>query len=217
MNSNILVRIISGDKAFTKRMSTLLSIDFELNVYSGVDDFLRNDPYLECPGCILLDVSTKESQLGQLLSCLSEYGIYLPIICFGPSDIDYAVKLMKSGVAYYFSMPKLSLACIRIIRQEIDKCLIIRRKNDELAEINKKLGSLSNRERQVIDLASLGLTSKEIAKQLDISYRTVQTHRRRIYDKLGTGNLQVVVNMLYQVHQDPVFHKKAWDTRQRIE
>ena len=47
---------------------------------------------------------------------------------------------------------------------------------------------LSVREREVLLLAAKGLSSKEVAKQLFISERTVQTHLASIYDKLGSRN-----------------------------
>ncbi|MBQ7562209.1 MAG: response regulator transcription factor [Synergistaceae bacterium] len=47
---------------------------------------------------------------------------------------------------------------------------------------------LSMREREVLLLAAKGLSSKEVAKRLYISERTVQTHLASIYDKLGSRN-----------------------------
>ena len=47
---------------------------------------------------------------------------------------------------------------------------------------------LSAREREVLLLAAKGLSSKEVAKRLFISERTVQTHLASIYDKLGSKN-----------------------------
>ena len=47
---------------------------------------------------------------------------------------------------------------------------------------------LSTREREVLLLAAKGLSSKEVARQLLISERTVQTHLASIYDKLGSRN-----------------------------
>ncbi|MDD3515313.1 Transcriptional regulatory protein LiaR [bioreactor metagenome] len=48
--------------------------------------------------------------------------------------------------------------------------------------------ALSAREREVLILASKGLSSKEVAARLFISERTVQTHLASIYDKLGAKN-----------------------------
>ncbi len=47
---------------------------------------------------------------------------------------------------------------------------------------------LSAREREVLLLAAQGLSSKEVARRLFISERTVQTHLASIYDKLGSRN-----------------------------
>lgn len=48
---------------------------------------------------------------------------------------------------------------------------------------------LTEREQDVVKLIGKGLTSKEIARQLDLSYRTVEVHRSHIFKKLGVTNL----------------------------
>lgn len=59
-------------------------------------------------------------------------------------------------------------------------------------------GSLTGREQDVIQLISKGLTSKEIARQLDLSYRTVEVHRSHIFKKLGVTNLIGLIEILFR-------------------
>ncbi len=57
-----------------------------------------------------------------------------------------------------------------------------------IEDVDSAFETLSGREREVLLYAARGLSSKEIAKDLIISERTVQTHLASIYDKLGARN-----------------------------
>jgi DNA-binding CsgD family transcriptional regulator len=60
--------------------------------------------------------------------------------------------------------------------------------------------SLSPRQRQVCDLAIQGMTHKQIARQLDISYRTVEDHIYHVYKIFGVNNK---VGLLYKIMGAP--------------
>lgn len=57
-----------------------------------------------------------------------------------------------------------------------------------------KSASLSDREIQVIELVSMGLTNQQIAKKLDISKRTVDNHLSNILEKTKTDNRVQLLN-----------------------
>lgn len=206
MNTNALIRIISTDLTFCEQNESLLNnLHLPLKFYSGVDVFLWNDPTYK-PGCILLDVSSPGSQFEELRASLDRAGFTFPIICFGPNDVDYAVHFMKSGAVYYFVQQTPSELVIEIIRQEIVNCSLIWDKKAEITSIKKSLKSLTTRERQIVDLASLGLSNKQIAKRLGLSYRTIEIHRHSCMRKLNVHTLQNIIRMLYLVKEDPILN-----------
>ena len=63
----------------------------------------------------------------------------------------------------------------------------------DLAEMRARLDSLTERQRQVLDLAVAGLSNKEIAEHLGISFRTVENHRAWMMERMGARNLAELV------------------------
>lgn len=61
--------------------------------------------------------------------------------------------------------------------------------------LKSKLDRLSPRERVILDLVASGMTSKEIAKFLSISHRTVEVHRAHLFEKLSVSNMQDLVRL----------------------
>ena len=64
------------------------------------------------------------------------------------------------------------------------------------------LGRLTPREREILDLVAAGRSTKEIARALDVSPRTVETHRANLMQKLGLHNTAEIV--LYAVRKSLV-------------
>ena len=68
-------------------------------------------------------------------------------------------------------------------------------RGDDAAEADSPLERLTSRERQVLQLVAEGLSSKEIAAHLDVSTRTVESHRGHLMDKLGIHKVSGLVRL----------------------
>lgn len=69
--------------------------------------------------------------------------------------------------------------------------------------MSTKKEALSEREKQVARLSYLGKINKEIASEMGISVRTVETHKTHIYHKLGINN--IVELMRYVADHEDIF------------
>ena len=76
-----------------------------------------------------------------------------------------------------------------------------RRDGAEIDDLRKKFGGLSARQRQVMDLAASGLSSKEIARRLDISAKTVENHRAWVMERIGARNLAELVRIAIKIER----------------
>jgi two-component system nitrate/nitrite response regulator NarL len=128
-------------------------------------------------------------------------------------DEEEGLAFLKLGIVgyanTYISSDRLSEA-VRVITggavwlgQKVMQRLILdsytRAKEKAISESEKKLGSLTKREREIAHLIAQGQSNLEIAANLDISERTVKAHLSSIYEKTGTGsrlNLALLVNRL---------------------
>ncbi|MBB6485881.1 response regulator transcription factor [Rhizobium lusitanum] len=135
------------------------------------------------PGILILDLRMPAISGLQLLKKLAEMNIDWPAIMItGHGDVEACRRAFKAGVADFLVKP----VDEHVLIEAIASCeaqlaeLLVRE------ETGRLLDQLTAREREVIELVSKGLGSKEIAATLDVSVRTVDSHRASIAMKLGT-------------------------------
>lgn len=135
------------------------------------------------PGILILDLRMPATSGLQLLKKLAEKEIGWPAIMItGHGDVEACRRAFKAGVADFLVKP----VDEHVLMEAITAC------EAQLAELlarqetGRLLDHLTAREREVIELVSKGLGSKEIAAALDVSVRTVDSHRASIATKLGT-------------------------------
>ena len=69
----------------------------------------------------------------------------------------------------------------------------------ELEKLQSRFNALSLRQRQVMELAAAGLSSKEIGVQLNISPKTVENHRSWVMERMGARNLADLIRMAMKI------------------
>jgi two-component system response regulator FixJ len=176
------IYIVDDDEAMRQSLSQLLE-NAELNVkaFSDGQSFLDACDS-DCNGCVLLDMmmpgmSGKEVQLK-----LAENNNDVPVIILtGAGDVPMAVQAMKSGAVDFLEKPVDGM----LLLQKVFQCLTSQQKKVERSE---RENSLTSREREVLQLMLDGLSSKEIARKLNISNRTIEVHRAHILYKMGAKN-----------------------------
>jgi FixJ family two-component response regulator len=113
----------------------------------------------------------------------------------GHGDIPTSVRAMKAGAVDFLTKPLKEADLIRAIQAAIAQDRIARRQRAELAELRRRLTSLTPREREVLPLIVSGLLNKQAAAELGISEITIQIHRGRIMTKMGAGSVAELVRM----------------------
>jgi RNA polymerase sigma factor (sigma-70 family) len=131
-----------------------------------------------------------------LQDALKQQSIHLPVIIVtGHADVTMAVRAFKAGAFDFIEKPFNDQHLIDRIQQAIDKSrseqVEIRRKQHAL----EKLSALSNREQQVLDCVVAGNSNKQIARELDISIKTVETHRSNLMSKMQVGSVSELVRL----------------------
>ncbi len=99
-----------------------------------------------------------------------------------PQDVAFAIQSIRYGNNFYS----------QTIKDILYNGYIL----DASSRENKKI-QLTNREVEIVLLCSKGLLAKEIAARMQISKRTVETHKRNIFKKLGVSNMREMI--LYAV------------------
>jgi two-component system response regulator FixJ len=159
--------------------------------------------------CVVTDVRMPGVSGLQLQRALAERAPDLPlIIVTGHGDIDMAVSAIKAGAYDFIEKPiderrlaaNIAEAVQRTRDRSADEC--------RTAELAKRYADLSERQRQVVDLAIQGLSNKEIALRLGISPRTVEHYRESAMERMQAECLADLIHMAVRLKTRPTAVKR---------
>ena len=143
-----------------------------------------------CSGCIIIDVNMPGMDGPALQHELHRRGTQLPMIFLsGYGTIPTTVSTIKAGAMDFLTKPVKGSVLLERVAEAIQLSRQIKDQSVEHRAAVSRLASLTGREREIMDLAVTGLTSKEIAQKLSISFRTVEIHRAHVMQKTGATNL----------------------------
>lgn len=142
------------------------------------------------PGCYVLDIHLPDMDGLQLQEQLVSRGCRQPFIFLSShADVAEAVEALQRGAVDFLEKPFDSKRLLRSAEEAILANALWR-------EVEDAIQSLTDRERELLPMIAVGKLSKEIAKFLDISPRTVEVHRRNIMHKMGADTVAQLVRMV---------------------
>jgi two-component system response regulator DctR len=162
---------------------------------------LDKDPsaWPDAPSCAVLDVRMQGSSGLALFDRLVERGLTaaMPVIFLtGHGDVPTAVAALKRGAFDFVEKPFSNNALVDRVEQALaSSAQILLRRRDQ-RKVGRRLAELTERERDVMRLVVEGRPNKLIADALDISVRTVEVHRARIFEKIGVKSAVELANRL---------------------
>ncbi len=209
---NACVYIVDDDASVRDAMAWLLrsrrvmSESFESAEAFSVmlkDKFPQTtEPTPQQAGCILLDVRMPGQSGLALFETLLANGLaraWPVIFLTGHADVPTAVDSVKRGAFDFCEKPFSDNALVDRIEQAL--ALSSQRLALQVmsASVASRLAELTERERDVLRLVVGGLPNKLIADQLDISVRTVEVHRSRVFEKMSVKSAVELANLLREV------------------
>ena len=148
--------------------------------------------------CFALTTTEKQQKLEQLLA--SGVAHAWPVIFLtGHADVPTAVDAVKRGAFDFCEKPFSDNALVDRIEQALAQSGEQLAQLRERSDLQVRLKDLTERERDVMDLVVAGLPNKLIADQLDISVRTVEVHRARVFDKMEVKSAVELANLMRQL------------------
>ncbi len=166
-----------------------------MTFHSGLDFLDRYDRSQR--GCLLLDVQMPEMGGIELQRRLREEGVHLPIIMLtAHGNIPLAVNTVRMGAFDFLEKPFDDEALIARIQEAIAQHVQCHVNPVERALIRKRLATLSDREREVLEKLVAGKWVKMIASELGTSPNTVKNQRTRILEKMEADSVPDLVRMV---------------------
>ena len=197
------VFIVDDDASVREALAWLLRSRRLLSqTFSGGDAF---EAMLEAgfipsqPCCLLLDVRMPGLSGLELFDKLAARGLVevMPVIFLtGHADVPTAVHMVQRGAFDFCEKPFSDNALVDRIEQAIRRSAQVLVERRQQQQLKARLGELTDREGDVLRLVVEGLPNKLIAEQLEISVRTVEVHRARVFDKMEVKSAVELANLL---------------------
>jgi FixJ family two-component response regulator len=201
-----LVYLVDDDDAVTRSLGRVLREEgLEVETFDSAEAFLaRSRP--ERYGCLVLDVTMPGLDGLDLQRRLRQTGQALPIVFLsGHGDIPMSVRAIKAGAADFLTKPVSSQALIQAVRTAVEQDIANHRERAEHAELERRLATLTPREREVLVAVSKGRLNKQIAGDLGVVEQTIKFHRSRIMERMQARTAAELMHIaaILGIHREP--------------
>jgi two-component system response regulator FixJ len=196
MSPNKTVYVIDDDPAMRDSLDFLLdSAGFKVTLFDSALSFLDAIPGLGF-GCVVSDVRMPGLDGIDLLKRLKNDNRQLPVIIMtGHGDIPLAVEAMKLGAIDFLEKPFEDERLLNTINIALSRADHERKGESVAADIAARIAALSPRERQVMEGLVAGLSNKLIAREYNISPRTIEVYRANVMTKMQASSISELVRL----------------------
>lgn len=197
------VYIVDDDPSVRHSLTWLIeSVGQRVKTYDSPSAFLAE--YREGgAGCLILDVRMPEISGLDLQEQLIKSDFTLPIIIItGHADVPMAIRALKSGAFDFIEKPFNDQVLIERIQQAIEHCHNQVKKNQRRIQAIDRLSKLTAREKQVLEGVVAGKSNKALARELDISVKTVEVHRANVMAKMEADSLSDLIRKTLSAKED---------------
>ena len=185
------VVIVDDDDDMRRSMVRMItSVGRKVDAYSSPNEFLAAFHPDDC-SCLIFDLRMPNMSGLQLFERMRKtYGYVAPVIFVtGFGDIEGAVRAMRDGAWDFMEKPFSRTHLLDRVNEAIEFDLAMRDNQAERKTIEERIEFLTAREREILDLIMAGETTKDIAKQLGVSTKTVEGHRTNLFQKMDVNSL----------------------------
>jgi two-component system response regulator FixJ len=190
------VYVIDDDEAVRDSLDFLLgSADFHVTLFESAQNFLDTLPGIDF-GCVVSDVRMPGIDGIELLKRLKAGSSMFPVVIMtGHGDVPLAVEAMKLGAMDFLEKPFEDDRLIGMIEAALRQAEPGVKSEAITLEITSRIATLSRRERQVMEGLIAGLSNKLIAREYDISPRTIEVYRANVMTKMQAASLSELVRL----------------------
>jgi FixJ family two-component response regulator len=202
MSNEPTVFIVDDDEGARNSVRALVrSMGVAVETFSSAESFLEDlDP--ESSGCLVTDVRMLGMSGIELQEKMASEGVKLPVIIItAHAETALTVRAVKQGAVTVLEKPCRDYELYDAIRAALNQDLENREKIRERVLFLEKVNSLSDQEREVMGLMVDGLANKVIARRINVSVRTVENRRQRIFEKTETDSLAKLIRMVIEAKQ----------------
>ncbi len=198
--NDCVIHVVDDDAAFRRSLAFLLeSVGWRVASHASAEDYLAAcaDTAEAAAGCLVLDIRMPTMSGLELQERLRASGAQPPIVFItGHGDVELAVQAMKHGACDFLQKPFKDQALLDAVAAAVRRGAEDRTRCAQRDEALARLGRLSPREMEVARLVARGLPNKLVARELEISEKTVHVHRQHVMEKAETGSAAELARLM---------------------
>jgi FixJ family two-component response regulator len=199
-----IVFVVDDDVSVRESLESLIRCEgLQPETFASAQEFL-DYPRVLVPNCLVLDVSLPGLNGLDLQRLVAGERMAMPIIFItGHGDVPMTVQAMKAGAVEFLTKPFNDGVLLAAIRAALERSRVALGLEAEIRVLRDRYASLSQRERQVMELVVSGLLNKQVGGELGISEITVKAHRGKVMLKMKADSLAGLVKMATRLRRAP--------------
>jgi FixJ family two-component response regulator len=198
------VYIVDDDASVRRSLARLIRCaGYHVETFPSAAEFLDQESRAG-PACLVLDVTMPGLSGLVLQEKLAEQQQPIPVVFItGYGDIPTSVQAMKGGAIDFLCKPVRVPDLLSAIHEALGRDRLARECGAEIEGIRRRVRTLTEREREVLELVVRGLLNKQIAARLGIGEKTVKVHRARVMQKMQAESVPDLVRMAAKLGLGP--------------
>jgi FixJ family two-component response regulator len=204
LDRDALVYVVDDDESARTSLARLLqSVGLPVETFASGRAFLERKRPAHA-ACVILDMRLPESSGLDVQASLGDGQETLPIIFLtGYADVAVSVSAMKNGAVDFLEKPCDDQDLLDAVQRALDRSRAARTRREQWRVVQRRVDTLTPREREVLALVVAGLLNKQIAAELGAAEKTIKIHRGRMMKKMEAGSVAHLVRMTEMVGVSP--------------
>ena len=194
MIERVTLHILDSDSARRAQLARLaFAAGHHAEIYAHTEELLSHAP---AGGLVLAQDEPVGEGITALVAAMMRAGQWLPVIAIAENpSISAVVRAIKVGALDYLTVPEQIAPLNEAVARSAREADAQRASRARAADARQRISRLSMREREVLDRLADGCSNKAIARDLEISPRTVEIHRMKMMGKLGARHAAEAVRL----------------------
>ena len=194
-----IVYVVDDDSQACRAVTELMqTFGHTVKQFESPIDFLENIDESR-PGCVILDIRLPGIDGMEVHQRLIDRGIALPVIILTAyADTSLTVRSLRNGVVSVLDKPFRDDELWNCVQEALHRSEQEGNRRGHLASLEARLKRLAPQDRSVLQLMLQGLKNRSIAKRLDVSLRTVENRRRRVFQVMRADSVAQLTRMIVE-------------------